>query len=216
MILIDLSYSSANQTSVRKHALTNISNNNEEFTENNADMLNLETFENDVKYLRFATLDGADKYDYKIPKDSDDFVLKSGIVKFLGTSNMSNKSRGSIGSGLNKSFELSMIGGDSSGLNGQIRKQNSIRKSSFIRSNTGNLQHHVKKGEISLPGSPIREREDATNVNNSSFISDQSSFLLGVPEAYEEEVSLMDRNNKLKKYTLFLVRFFAFREEKEY
>ena len=58
---------------------------------------------------------------------------------------MSNKSRGLIGSGLNKSFELSMIVGDLSGLNGQIRKQNSWRKSSFVRSNTGNLQHHVKR-----------------------------------------------------------------------
>ena len=107
-----------------------------------------------------------------INSQKNDFELKSGIVKFLGTSNMSNKSKGSIGSGLNKSFELSMIGGNLSGLNGQIRKQNSIRKSSFVRSNTGNLQHHVKKGDISLPGSISRETEDAINVNNSSFISD--------------------------------------------
>ena len=66
---IDSSYSNSNKTSVPKHVLTNISNNNEEFTKNNADMLDLEMFENDVKYLRFAALNGTDKYDYKIPKE---------------------------------------------------------------------------------------------------------------------------------------------------
>ena len=72
------------------------------------DMIELDMFENDFKYLRLTSMDNYDQFNYQIPKGSNDFVLKSGVVEFLSTSNLSIQSKGSVCS-LNKSFNCPWI-----------------------------------------------------------------------------------------------------------
>ena len=180
------------------------------------DMIELDMFENDFKYLRFASVDNYDQFNYQIPKGSNDFVLKSGVVEILNTSNMSIRSKGSFCS-LNKSYNCRTIIVNESNTTpnqqgGAVTRQGSPGKSSFMRSNSGKLMPLKKKtnenySQNLLTSSPIRDRGEPNNSINLSLLSDHSSLLLNPPEVYEEEVSLM-KNSKLKRYTLFLVKGF--------
>ena len=212
------------------HIVSSISNddcsiNNYDFDLNDINELNM--FENDLKYLRYITLEhNNEEHKYQIPKGSNDFILKSGVIEFIGMSsnNISHRSKYSTGSGMNKSFNLSMLGGggDSTRImnNNQCGRQGSPNKSSFIKSHSGKFSNLIKKDNEHFGSSPSRDRCEVNNNNNNnsvnfSLISDQSSLVFNSPEIFEEEVSLMKNERTLKKYTLILVKgFLVFTKKK--
>ena len=103
--------------------------------------------------------------DYAIPKGSNDFILKSGVIELANGSIISITSNAS---GLNKSFNMSML--NNSFDNGMLPAQNRIAspgKSSFNRSLR--LENNQKSSCILQALSGVNNNDKLNNSNLSDL-----------------------------------------------
>jgi tRNA A-37 threonylcarbamoyl transferase component Bud32 len=168
------------------------------------DLIELSQFESDFRFLRLNCLENVNTMDYAIPKGSNDFILKSGVIELANGSVISIASNAS---GLNKSFNMSML--NNSFDNGMMPGQNRIAspgKSSFNRSLR--LENNQKGSGILQALSGVNNNDKLNNSNLSDL--NQSSIIMNANGFFEEEVYLLNKVQKLKKYTLVLLQRFLF------